>query len=145
MKTKDFFTASQQSEIVQAIAKAESNTNAEIRVHIDSVCLGNPINAALKEFSRLQMEKTEARNGVLIYVAHRSRKCAILGDKGINDVVPEGFWDSCYSSMVEQFKCGNFSEGIIEAISKAGEQLKLYFPYKEGDINELPDEISFGK
>ncbi len=145
MATKRFFSDEEQQQIVNAIVEAERGSSAEIRVHIDSICLGNPINAALKEFHKLGMDKTELHNGVLIYVAYKSRKCAIIGDSGINSVVKDGFWDDCYKIMAEYFKAGNYVEGISQAILISGEKLKEFFPYQSGDINELPDEISFGK
>ncbi len=144
-KVKDFFSAEEQQTIVNAIAAAEKGTVAEIRVHLDSVCLGNPISSALKLFHKLGMDKTAEHNGVLIYVAYKSRKCAIIGDSGINAVVGDGFWDECYKLMTDNFREGDFVSGISLAIERAGDKLKEFFPYKDGDINELPDEISFGK
>jgi uncharacterized membrane protein len=46
--------------------------------------------------------------------------------------------------MATQFKTGNFKQGLIDGIVKAGEQLRHHFPYAEGDTNELSNEISKG-
>lgn len=145
MAADKFFNEEQKNEIVAAIVSAETGTSAEIRVHIDSMCLGNPLNAAIREFARLDMTKTKDRNGVLIYIAYKSKKCAILGDEGINNVVTPEFWDECYHIMVDNFRNGDFSKGIALAVAKAGDKLKEFFPYQSDDTNELPDDISFGK
>ena len=90
------------------------------------------------------MHETELRNGVLFYVAVKNRKFAILGDTGINKMVPEDFWDNIRDKMLEEFREGHFADGLIEGISMAGKQLKEHFPYQSDDVNELSDEISFG-
>lgn len=145
MSVVNFLSEEQKQTILNAISDAENGSSAEIRVHLDSMCLGNPVTAAVKQFAKLEMDKTRDRNGVLIYVAYKSRKCAIVGDKGINDVVGENFWDDCYHLMTEHFKTSDFGGGIAAAVLKVGDKLKEFFPYYEGDVNELPDDISFGK
>jgi uncharacterized membrane protein len=89
------------------------------------------------------MQKTELRNGVLFYLAVEDRKFAILGDAGINAKVPENFWDSIKESMLNKFKNNEFADGLVEGITLAGGKLKEHFPYQQGDVNELSDEISF--
>jgi uncharacterized membrane protein len=73
------------------------------------------------------------------------KKFAILGDVGINVLVPEGFWDQIKDVMTRRFKEGDFAGGLSEGILMSGEQLKTHFPYQSDDVNELSDEISFGK
>lgn len=145
MGVKNFLSESQKQDIVNAIVTAENGTSAEVRVHLDSMCLGNPVTAAIKQFDQLGMHNTKDKNGVLIYVAYKSRKCAIVGDEGINAVVPANFWDECYATMTTHFKSDDFGGGIAAAILKVGEKLKEFFPYQSDDVNELSDEISFGK
>ena len=130
--------------IVEAIAKAERLTSGEIRVHIDKKCSGDPLQRAIKVFEDLKMHETALRNGVLIYLSFSDKKVAILGDQGINERVPENFWDSSRSIMIYHFKNNDFARGIILAIKEAGEQLKAYFPIEEGDTNELSNEITLG-
>ena len=90
------------------------------------------------------MDETHLKNGVLIYLAVADKKFVICGDQGINEVVPVDFWDSTKDIMATQFKTGNFKQGLIDGIVKAGEQLRHHFPYEEGDMNELSNEISKG-
>ena len=90
------------------------------------------------------MDETKLKNGVLIYLAVENKTFAICGDKGINDVVPNDFWDCTRDAMVAQFKEHNYKQGLINGVIRAGEQLQKYFPWQEGDTNELSNEISKG-
>ncbi|MGB0849662.1 MAG: TPM domain-containing protein [Bacteroidia bacterium] len=134
----------EERKVLQSIAEAELNTSGEIRIHIDKWCKTDPVFKANNVFSHLKMEKTEARNGVLLYVALKEKKFAIVGDKGIDAVVPRDFWESTASIMRKNFSAGTVVEGICKGVQEVGVQMKKYFPYESGDINELPDEISYG-
>ena len=145
MKVKEFIGSQGQQQIVQAIKEAELDTSGEIRVHIESKCTSDPLRRAVYIFNYLKMYNTQARNGVLIYVAVESRKFAIIGDAGINNAVPDNFWDGIKQRMGEAFSAGNYVEGLSFAIREAGASLKKYFPDQTDDENEQPDEISFGE
>ena len=140
-----FFTKDEKEDITLAIKNAELDTSGEIRVHIENVCKGDAKDRAAYLFEKLEMHKTDLRNGVLFYLAVKNRKFAILGDAGINKVVPEDFWDKVRNIMLEHFREDKFAEGLEEGITMAGIQLKEHFPYQKDDVNELPDDISFGK
>lgn len=139
------FTKEQKKEIETAIQTAELNTSGEVRVHIESKCPESELDRAAYWFSELKMHKTDQRNGVLFYVALEDKKFAILGDIGINKAVEEGFWDSTKELMLDFFKDGKYAQGLTVGIIQAGLQLKKHFPYQTDDVNELADEISFGK
>ena len=143
-KVEDFLTKSEEQEIVDAIGVAEKNTSGEIRVHIEKENTIAPIDRAVEVFHQLNMEKTKERNGVIIYVAVKSKHFAIYGDKGIHDIVGDDFWNSTKDVMVNHFKNGNFKQGLIDGILKAGEQLKTHFPHHDNDTNQLSNEISKG-
>ncbi|MFZ4671388.1 MAG: TPM domain-containing protein [Flavobacterium sp.] len=143
-KIEDFLTKEEEQEIVTAIGIAEKNTSGEIRVHIENQTSMVPLERAVEVFHHLQMEQTQERNGVIIYVAVKSKQFAIYGDKGINEKVPTNFWDSTKDTIISHFKNGNFKQGLIDGILKAGEQLKTHFPYQDNDSNELSNEISKG-
>ena len=142
---KDLFSKEQRKQITDAIKEAELNTSGEIRVHIEKKCPEDVMDRAAFLFKKLKMHKTEKRNGVLFYLAVKDRKFAILGDAGINAVVPEGFWDNIKETMAGHFKEGEFTKGLSEGLQMSGEQLKKHFPYQSDDVNELSDDISFGK
>lgn len=142
---KDLFTKEEQQQIIAAVKQAELNTSGEIKVHIERKCKEDVLDHAAFIFEKLEMHKTELRNGVLIYLAVEDRQLAILGDTGINLKVPKGFWEATRDVMIANFKNGDFAKGLSEGIIKAGEQLKTHFPYEKSDINELSDDISFGE
>ena len=145
MRPEDFLTADQQKTVVDAVRIAERGTSGEIRIHIDADCNSDPLKRAEEVFLKLGMHRTKLRNGVLIYVACNTKVFSIIGDKGINEVVPENFWEDVIRIMSARFREGQFAEGLAEAVKAAGEKLKVFFPISSGDINEQPDEISFGK
>ena len=145
MGAKNFFTEDQKKGIQQAIADAELNTSGEIRVHIDDKCNKDVLDQAAKIFQYLKMNKTQLRNGVLFYLAVDDQKFAILGDKGINEKVPEDFWDTIKETMLSHFKQKQFTEGLSKGIELAGEKLKIHFPLQSDDKNELSNDVSFGK
>jgi len=134
----------EQQQVAAAIAAAEKNTSGELRVHLEKVCTEDPVQRAITVFEKLGMQRTAARNGVLIYVALQSNQLAIIGDKGINEKVPSDFWDSTRDLMIQHFKEGQITIGLCAAISEAGKQLAAYFPYQDNDQNELSNDISFG-
>ncbi len=142
---KDAFTEEEKKRIVNAIKEAEKNTSGEIQVHLENHCKEDVMDHAAYIFKTLKMHKTELRNGVLFYMAIKDHKFAILGDAGINNKVPENFWDDIKEHMLAHFKNGDLTAGLSEGIKMAGEQLAAHFPYQKDDENELPDEISFGK
>ena len=144
MNAINFFSKEEKEEIKSAVQEAELNTSGEIRVHIDNQCREDVMDRAAWWFGKLEMQKTEQRNGVIFYLAVKNKKFAILGDAGINEVVPENYWDTIKEKMLVQFKEGNFAEGLKEGILLAGAQLKEFFPHQENDVNELSDDISFG-
>ena len=137
------FSESQQEAIRDAIAAAELNTSGEIRVHIDKVCKKDPIERAIEMFAKLGMHKTELKNGVLFFVSMEDHKLAIIGDKGINETVAADFWDSIRDEMIQHFKQGLYTEGLVKGIHRAGEQLKAAFPFQSDDENELSNDVSF--
>ena len=143
VKASTFFSREQQLQIRDAIKEAEGETSGEIRVHIETKLNGNVLDRAAWIFDRIGMHATENRNGVLFYFAVRNKEFAIIGDGGINVKVPDNFWDNTRNTIQKHFKSGKYTEGLIEGILMAGQQLKEHFPHKRDDINELPDEISF--
>ena len=142
---KGKFTPQQKDVIARAIEQAEQNTSGEIRVYAENICKGDVLDRAANIFAMLKMHKTKLRNGVLFYLALQDHKFAILGDAGINSVTPHDFWDSIKDSMLVHFKEGNYTQALVTGVGMAGEKLKEHFPHQRDDVNELPNEISFGK
>lgn len=145
MSVYKFFSEKEKKQITEAIQSAELNTSGEVRIHVESRCKGDVLDCAAYWFEKLEIHKTKQRNGVLFYLAVEDHKFAILGDVGINTKVPENFWDEIKEYILTKFRNGQFADGLTEAILRAGEQLRFHFPYQDDDVNELSDEISFGK
>jgi uncharacterized membrane protein len=143
-KVEYFLTESEEAEVVEAIRLAEGNTSGEIRVHLEKRTSIAPITRAMEVFQELKMNNTKLRNGVLIYVAVKSKLFAIYGDQDINKKVSDDFWDCTKEIMTHHFKSGNNVKALVEGIQNAGEQLKKYFPLEDDDIDELSNEISRG-
>jgi uncharacterized membrane protein len=144
-RPRSFFTAEEAQAIVSAIGEAERDTSGEIRVHLEHRCPGgDAYQRGRRVFEELGMTATAARNGVLIYLATADRCFAVLGDKGIHEVVPDGFWDDVVAGMQSAFQADDFAGGMTHGIRRIGEKLAAFFPYAgdEHDVNELPDELS---
>jgi len=143
MKASDFFTREQQAQILSAIKNAEENTSGEIRIHIETNLNGDVLDRAAWIFNKIGMNKTEARNGVLLYLAVTNKKFAVIGDQGINRKVNKEFWNEAKEIIQKHFREEKYSDGLAEAILLIGQQLKDHFPRQKDDVNELPNEISY--
>ena len=138
-----FFNTEEEQRIIAAIRQAELATSGEVRVHVEVGAKKPALEVAQRIFGQLKMHETADRNGVLILLAVDRREFAILGDQGINGVVPKDFWDTERDLLGHHFRRGEFATGIEKAIEQIGRKLKQYFPYQTDDVNELPDEISY--
>ncbi len=144
-EVEDFLTLEEEQRIVKAIQEAEKETSGEIRVHLENNNLTKDCLEHAKEvFHLIHMDETEEKNGVLFYIAVHNHQFAIIGDSGIDKVVPHDFWTSVKDTVTFEFSKGNKADGLIIGILEAGQKLKQYFPYKKEDNNELSDNISKG-
>lgn len=141
---ESFLTPDQESSVIRAIVEAENNTSGEIRIHLENNTKKPSLERAKEVFLYLKMDDTKDRNGVLIYVDVVNKQIAILGDTGINDLVPDNFWEEEIGLLTDFFTKKKVEEGLIAAVKKVGEKLQLYFPYQRDDTNELSDQISKG-
>lgn len=146
-RTKHFFSPEENQRIVSAIRESEKLTSGEIRVYVESRCrFMDPVDRAIELFYGLKMEKTEQRNGVILYIAIKDQQLAVYGDEGINQKVGEAFWKAEVQQMLSKFSSAHHADGIVHVIKSIGAALCEHFPYNsETDRNELPDEIVFGK
>lgn len=146
-RKKSFFPEEGTRLIVKAIRQAEKSTSGEVRVYVESRCPWmDAIDRAAEIFYRLKMDKTEQRNGVLVYVAMKDRQLAVFGDEGIHRIVGTEYWNTRVSEMLSSFNKEDYAQGIAEAVIQIGDALQTHFPYnRDTDKNELPDEIVFGR
>ncbi|MGB5371368.1 MAG: TPM domain-containing protein [Flavobacteriaceae bacterium] len=139
---EEFLTPEEEQEIVEAILKAEKDTSGEIRVHIEAHTHLDHFERAKEVFHLLKMDNTKQENGVLLYIAVKDKKFVIYGDRGIDKAVADDFWNSTKNIIESHFREGRFKQGIVEAVLRAGKELKAHFPWHPGNQNELSDEIS---
>lgn len=142
MRTKEFLSELEHDRIVQAIREAEAKTSGQIRVYIQRGKLdADPLIAAQKRFHRMGMHKTRERNAVLIFVAPRARKFAVVGDKAIHEKCGEKLWQRLVDGMRAHFRNERFSHALVEAVEEIGKVLAAHFPKTRAAGNELSDEI----
>lgn len=146
-KKKDLFTVAENEQIVAAIRNAEKRTSGEVRVYIESKNpLVDPLERAALIFFKLEMDETEHRNAVLLYIATKHKELALFGDQGIHEKVGDAYWKNEVQLMLQNFRDHHLFDGIVNCITHIGETLSEKFPYiATEDKNELPDEIIFGK
>jgi uncharacterized membrane protein len=146
-KAIDFFSAQEKETITSAIKAAECRTSGEVRVFVETKCrFVDALDRAKELFEQLNMHTTAQHNGVLLYIALKDRQLAIFGDDGIHEKVGSHFWNNQIKQMVQSFNKENYAEGIATVVQKVGTALETHFPYNnETDVNELPDDIVFGK
>lgn len=141
---EEFLSEADEQRIIEAIRTAEIATSGEIRVHLENKLNKDCLERAKEVFYYLKMEDTKDKNGVLFYVAVDDKKFAVIGDEGIDKVVPPDFWKSITKTVTGEFSKGNKANGLVLGIVEAGQKLQQYFPYQKGDLNELSNEISKG-
>jgi uncharacterized membrane protein len=142
MRTREFLSKLEHDRIIHAIREAESKTSGEIRVLIQRGKLNSdPLVAAQKKFHRLGMHKTRERNAVLVFVAPRAHKFAVVGDEAIHKKCGDEFWQCVVEKMRTHFQNAKFSDALVEALKEIGTVLARHFPKTSEDTNELPDDV----
>jgi uncharacterized membrane protein len=131
-----------QKRVTQAIAQAESRTTGEIRVFVTHRKCAETLSAAQAQFDKLGMSKTKHRNAVLIFIAPRTRKFAVIGDHAVHEKCGDAFWRDIVDAMSAKMRAGGFTDAIVHAVEKAGALLAEHFPSDAEKVNELPDEIA---
>jgi uncharacterized membrane protein len=142
MKAEGFLKQFRHDDIVAAIREAERKTSGEIRVFVSHKKIADPIAAAQAAFVKMGMTKTAERNSVLIFVAPKTRKFAVVGDEGVHKCCGAEFWQAMAAEMASSFKKSEFTQGIVQGVRKAGELLAQHFPRRPDDRNELPDRVA---
>ena len=142
MKSREFLAQLDEAKIVAEIAKAEKSTSGEIRVFVSHRKVDDAVARARRRFEQLGMTRTRLRNGVLLYFAPRSRKFAVVGDRGIHGKCGPAFWEEVSAEVRAYLRTGGFTEAAIHGVRKAGEVLARHFPPQAGERDGLPNEIA---
>jgi len=133
----------EQNRLLDKIARIEKCSSGEVRIHVTDRRVKDPLEAARKTFTALGMAATKRRNGVLVFLSLPSRSFAIVGDEGIDRVTPPDYWDRLRDALAQRFAAGNFCEGLLEILDRVESVLLENFPYEKGDVDELPNDISY--
>jgi uncharacterized membrane protein len=145
MRTHSFLRQLDHDRIVTAIKAAESKTSGQIRVFLQRGTFEeDALERAQKKFVQLRMQKTRERNAILILVAPRVQKFAVVGDEGVHQKCGEQFWKELVKKMRGHFLREEFTDALVEGVESAGQLLARYFPKTGSSTNELPDDIVEG-
>ena len=145
MRTHNFIRELEHDRIVAAIKKAEAGSSGQIRVFLQRGKFEeDALERAQKKFIQLGMQKTAERNAVLIFVAPRVQKFAVVGDEGVHQKCGEKFWEELVARMREHFLREDFTEALLEAVETTGALLAKHFPKTGDSKNELPDDVIEG-
>ena len=132
-----------QNRLLDKIARIEKRSSGEVRIHVADRRVKDPLRAARRTFTSLGMSETARRNGVLVFLSLPSRKFAIVGDEGIDRVTPADYWETLRDTLAQRFAAGEYCQGLLEILDRVEQVLAEHFPYETGDVDELPDDISY--
>jgi uncharacterized membrane protein len=133
MKFRHFLAKIDEKAVVNALREAEPKSSGHIRVFVSHHKVADPIAAATKRFAHLHLDQSRHRNAVLIFVAPKTHKFAIIGDTAVHEKCGEEFWTKVAGEMSEYFKQDKLTEAITHGIAKAGELLGEHFPRAQMD------------
>jgi len=132
-----------QQRLLEKIGQIESRSSGEVRLHVTGRRVNDTLQAARKTFVALGMTRTRRRNGVLVFLSLPSRTFAIVGDEGIDRITGPDYWESLRDTMSKRFSAGGYADGLLDILDQVEAVLVEHFPYEEGDIDELSDDISY--
>lgn len=141
----EFLSATERLQVERAIGEAEQRTSGEIRVHFEDHIEDDVLDHAAFIFEELGMHRTRDRNGVLIYISVADRQVAVIGDKAINEAVPQGFWNDVVGVLKLHFAASRRADGLAEAVHMVGAKLQAFFPLRSDDSNELSNTITYSQ
>jgi uncharacterized membrane protein YgcG len=132
-----------QKRLLEKIGEIEARSSGEVRLHLTDRPVRDALESARKAFVSLGMTQTRLRNGVLVFLSLPSRAFAVVGDEAVHSVAGPEYWEKLRDGAVQRFSAGEFAEGLLSLLQQVEEVLVEHFPHQEGDVDELPDEISF--
>jgi uncharacterized membrane protein len=124
--------------VLAAIRKAESRTTGEIRVVVARHKANEPVSSAQAYFNKFGMANSPHRNGVLIFIAPKSKNFAVIGDTGVHEKCGDVFWSDLAAAMSAHFRRGDFTAGLVHGVERAGELLAQTFPRTSADPTAGP-------
>lgn len=129
------------------ITASETSHNGELRFVIETTL---PFSAlwrgmsgrtrAIEVFSHLRVWDTEANSGVLIYLLLADHDIEIIADRGITARVDQREWDQIAKTMEQNFREGEFEQGVLAGIRAITHLLARHFPPGGDNPNELSNQ-----
>ena len=141
MKIKHFLSALEHDRLHRAIQSAEESTSGDIVLYISHRRISDPLAAAHEEFRKLRLDAATAQNSLLIFLAPKTQKFAVVGGTALHEKVGQVWWDDFIAELTRQFKEGRFTEGLVAAIEHAGTALKTHFPASTTDRTGQKDIV----
>ena len=141
MKPHHFLQAVDHEKIVAAIAAAEKRTSAPVRVYVSHRKRVDALDFANRRFLKLKMDRAPMRNAVMIFLAPRTHKFAVVGDVAVHAKCGDDFWRSVVTAMEPLLKRGDFTEAIVVGVTNVGDVLAEHFPPLSDNRNDLSDAV----
>ena len=141
MKVKHFLSALEHDRVHQAIRSAEEGTSGDIVLFISHRNVTDPLAAANHEFRKLRLETATDKNSLLIFLAPKSQKFAVVGGTAFHEKVGQAWWNDLIALLTRHFKESRYTDGMVEAIEVAGRALKTHFPATATDRTGQSDIV----
>jgi uncharacterized membrane protein len=119
--------------IAAAIAAAEDGTTGRIAVRVIPDATVDALERAKLEFERIGLNHHRSANGTLILVAPKAQRFAVIGDRALHERVGDAFWNGVVEESRKYFERGEISDGVIAAVQRIGEALRMHFPQAAGE------------
>ncbi len=141
MKVKHFLSSVEHDRVHQAIRSAEDGTSGDIVLFISHRRVADPIAAANAEFRKLRLDAATDKNSLLIFVAPKSQKFAVVGGSALHEKVGQAWWNELIALLTRHFKAGDFTNGFVAAIEQAARAMKQHFPCTAPDRTGQKDIV----
>jgi uncharacterized membrane protein len=133
MKMKHLLSALEHDRVHQAIRSAEEGTSGDIVLFISHRKAEDPLAAAKHEFTKLRLETATDKNSLLIFLAPKSQKFAVVGGTALHEKVGQAWWNELIALLTRHFKESRYTDGLVATIEQAGRALKTHFPASAPD------------
>lgn len=97
--------------------------------------------AALFSFYESGLNRTKDKTGILIFISLLEKEVCILGDKGINDKLPQDHWEESVKKIVQGIKKGEATKAVIDVVNNNISVLEKHFPAKPDNFDEIPNDV----
>jgi len=129
MNPKHFHDKIDQQRLVAALADAERATVGKIYVYVSHRHVTDALASAQRRFERLGLARIhDHRASILIYIAPRTYKFAIIGDTAIHNRCGDEYWTRLAEQLSLDLKAGDITAALLKLISTLKKTLEQHFP-----------------